>query len=204
MTLQFQNWHGAPFIPLQRWRWNHRSQTWREAPSGRSFMTAQHIICHTVVCSVVTQRSSRHNTKHGCGCIADSTDIGCSVNIASVSHIGEGYGVTILVCYTVVFSVVTQHSSRHNTKHGGGIFRGACLSSLPKNTCSHRRQHSFPKLSQSHCTFQILESWPWPQGSLVITRSVWNIGKAFWPLINVRFRAAKLRFSSIQNTSCTA
>ena len=35
------------------------------------------------------------------------------MNIALVSHIGEGYGVTILVCYTTVFSVVTQGSSRY-------------------------------------------------------------------------------------------
>ena len=60
----------------------------------------------------------------------------------------------------------------------------------------NRRQHSFPKLSQSHCTFQILESWPWPQGNLIITRSAWNTWKAFWPLINDRFRAAKVRFIS--------
>ena len=43
-----------------------------------------------------------------------------SVSIALVSHIGEGYGVKILVCHTTVFSVVTQLSSRHNTKHGCG------------------------------------------------------------------------------------
>ena len=42
------------------------------------------------------------------------------MNIALVSHIGEGYGVTILVCYTTVVSVVTQGSSRHNTKHDRG------------------------------------------------------------------------------------
>ena len=35
------------------------------------------------------------------------------MNIALVSYIGEGYGVTILVCYTTVFSVVTQGSSRY-------------------------------------------------------------------------------------------
>ena len=67
----------------------------------------------------------------------------------------------------------------------------------PHKHLLNRRQHSFPMLSQSHCTFQILESWPWPQGNLIITRSALNTGKAFWPLINVRFRAAKIRFSQI-------
>ena len=67
------------------------------------------------------QRSSRHNTKHDCGCMADWIDIGYSVNIALVSHIGEGYGIMILVCYTAVLSVVMQRSSRDNTKHGCGF-----------------------------------------------------------------------------------
>ena len=58
-------------------------------------------------------------------------------------------------------------------------------------------QHFFSTLSKSHCTFQILESWPWLQGNLIITWSVWNTGKAFWPVINVRFRVAKIRFSQI-------
>ena len=62
---------------------------------------------------------------------------------------------------------------------------------------SYWKQHSFPMLSQAHCTFQILENWPWPQGSLIITRSARNNGEAFWPLITVRFRAAKIRFSQI-------
>ena len=66
------------------------------------------------------QRSSRHNTKHDCGCMTDWIDIGYSVYTALVSHIGEGYGVMILVRYTAVFSVVMQRSSRHNTKHGCG------------------------------------------------------------------------------------
>ena len=44
----------------------------------------------------------------------------------------------------------------------------------------------------------ILKSWPWPQaGNLIITRSAWSTGKAFWPLINVRFRVAKVRFRQI-------
>ena len=78
------------------------------------------LVCYTAVLSVVMQRSSRHNTKHDCGCMADWIDIGYSVNIALVSHIGEGCCVTILVCYTAVLSVVMQRSSRHNTKHGCG------------------------------------------------------------------------------------
>ena len=54
----------------------------------------------------------------------------------------------------------------------------------------------FPSLANHIIlTFQILESWPWPQGNLIITRSAWNTWKAFWPLINDRFRAAKVRFS---------
>ena len=73
--------------------------------------------------------------------------------------------------------------------HAGDFF--------PHKRLLNRRQLSFPKLSQSHCTFQILESWPWPQVDLIITRSAWNTGKAFWPLINVRFRAAKVRCSQI-------
>ena len=42
------------------------------------------------------------------------------MNIALVSHIGEGRCLTILVCYTAVFSVVTQLASRHNSKHDCG------------------------------------------------------------------------------------
>ena len=42
------------------------------------------------------------------------------MNIALVSLIDEGRCVTILVCYTTVFSVFTQHSSHHNTKHDCG------------------------------------------------------------------------------------
>ena len=78
-----------------------------------------------------------------------------------------------------------------------GVFWGVRLSSLPTNACSTEDNIPLPSLSQSHCTFQILESWPWPQGNLIITRSAWNTGKAFWPLINIRFRAAKVRFSQI-------
>ena len=33
------------------------------------------LVCYTAVFSVVTQLSSRHNTEHDCGCVADSTDI---------------------------------------------------------------------------------------------------------------------------------
>ena len=85
-----------------------------------------------------------------------------------------------------------------------GIFMGACISSLPTNTWANRKQHSFPKVSQSHlltylltCTFQILESWPWLQGNPIITWSAWNTGKALWPLLNVRLRAAKVRCCQI-------
>ena len=50
-------------------------------------------------------------------------------------------------------------------------------------------------LSQSRCTFQILESWPWLQGNPIFTRSAWNFEKPSWPLINVRLTAAKVRFT---------
>ena len=42
-------------------------------------------------------------------------------------------------------------------------------------------------------------------GNPIITRSAWNTGKALWPLINVRLRAAKVRFSKILDYSvyCT-
>ena len=49
------------------------------------------------------------------------------------------------------------------------------------------------KLNQSLCNFQILESWPWPRANPIIARPAWNTGKALWPLINVRFRATKIR-----------
>ena len=61
----------------------------------------------------------------------------------------------------------------------------------------NREQHSFPKLSQSHCTFQIVETWPWPLGYPIITRSAWNTGKALWPLLNVRLTIAKVIFGQI-------
>ena len=75
--------------------------------------------------------------------------------------------------------------------------RGSSFFIPPHKHLLNRRRYSFPKLGQSHCTSQILESWPWPWGNLIFTRSAWNTGKAFWPLINVRFRAAKIRFSQI-------
>ena len=71
------------------------------------------------------------------------------------------------------------------------FFRGARLSSLPTNACSTENNIPFPNLA-IHTVL-----WPSPQGNLIITRSAWNTGKAFWPLINVRFRAAKVRFSQI-------
>ena len=70
--------------------------------------------------------------------------------------------------------------------------RGARISSLPTNACSTEDNIPF---RQSRCTFQILESWPWPQGNPMITRSAWNFQKPSWPLINVRLGAAKVRFT---------
>ena len=71
MTFQFQDRRGAT---SPRYRDGAEitvvRRDWTEAPSGRSFVTAQQIlVCYATVFSVVTQRSSRHNTKHGCGCI---------------------------------------------------------------------------------------------------------------------------------------
>ena len=80
-------------------------------------------------------------------------------------------------------------------------FYGSSSFIPPHKRLLNRKQHSFPKLSQSHCTFRILEGWPWPHGNLIITRSAWNTGKAFWLLINVWFWAAKVRFSQILDCS---
>ena len=73
MTLHFQDRRGATSP-----RYSDRAEItvlrrdWTEAPSGRIFVTVQQmLVCYTVVFSVVTQRSSRDNTKRGCGCIAD-------------------------------------------------------------------------------------------------------------------------------------
>ena len=73
MTLHFQDRRGATSP-----RYSDRAEItvlrrdWTDAPSGRIFVTSQQIlVCYTAVFSVVTQRSSRHNTKHGCGCVAD-------------------------------------------------------------------------------------------------------------------------------------
>ena len=74
-----------------------------------------------------------------------------------------------------------------------GIFSGARILSLKQ--LLNRGQHSFPMLSQSRCTFQILEYWPWPQGNPIIMRFAWNFEKPSWPLINVRLGAAKVRFT---------
>ena len=76
-------------------------------------------------------------------------------------------------------------------------FYGSSYFVPPHKRLLNRRQHSFPTLSQSRCTFQILESWPWLQGNPITTRSAWNFEnlKPSWPLINVRLRAAKVRFT---------
>ena len=58
-------------------------------------------------------------------------------------------------------------------------------------------QHSFPKLTQSYCTFQIVETWPWPLGYPIITRSAWNTGKGLWLPLNDRLTIAKVMFGQI-------
>ena len=42
-----------------------------------------------------------------------------------------------------------------------------------------------------------METWPWPLGYPIITRSAWNTGKALWPLLNVRLTIAKVIFGQI-------
>ena len=80
-------------------------------------------------------------------------------------------------------------------------FKGSSSFITARKRLLNREQHSFPKLSQSNCTFQILDSWPWPQSYPIITRSARNTAKALWPLINVRLIAAKVRFSQILDYS---
>ena len=72
-----------------------------------------------------------------------------------------------------------------------GVFRGARLSSLPTNACSTEDNIPFPSLANHFVLSKFWKVDHVPQGNLIITRSAWNTGKAFRPLINVRFRAAK-------------
>ena len=73
---------------------------------------------------------------------------------------------------------------------------------FPQTPAQTRTTFSFPKLSQSRCTFQIPESWPWPQGNSIITRSAWNFEKPSWPLIiNVRLGEAKVSLWDVFNLS---
>ena len=67
-----------------------------------------------------------------------------------------------------------------------GVFRGTRISSLSKNN---------PSTENNIPTLQILEDWPWRQANPIITPSAWNTGKAWWPLINARLGAAKVRLS---------
>ena len=43
-------------------------------------------------------------------------------------------------------------------------FQGSSYFVPSQKSPLNREQHSFPIVSQSHCTFQILEGWPWPAG----------------------------------------
>ena len=49
----------------------------------------------------------------------------------------------------------------------------------------------FPSLANHFVAFQILESWPWPQGNPITTCSAWNTRKALRPLVNVRLPSGK-------------
>ena len=100
--------------------------------------------------------------------------------------------------------VQNRHKNSKNCKHVLSLdslpcrrFYGSSYFVPPHKCLLNRRQHSFPTLSQSRCTFQILESWPWLQGNPITMRSAWNFEnlKPSWPLINVRLRAAKVRFT---------
>ena len=58
------------------------------------------------------------------------------------------------------------------------VFRGVRISSLAASACSTENNIPFPRLSQSRCTFQILDGYPWLQvNPSIITRSAWNTGK---------------------------
>ena len=78
-----------------------------------------------------------------------------------------------------------------------GLFRGARLSSLATNACSTENNIPFPSLA-NHIVLS--KSWKVDLNLTVIWQLLdltWNTWRAFWPLINVRFRAAKVRFSQI-------
>ena len=72
-----------------------------------------------------------------------------------------------------------------------GVFRGACFSSLPTNACSTEDKIPFPSLANHTVLtkFWEVDLYRRVKGKLS--------GKAFCSLINVRFRAAKVRFSQI-------
>ena len=98
----------------------------------------------------------------------------------------------ILFCQSQWLSTVSKSGSLPRRR-----FRGSSSFIPPHKRLLNRKQLSFPKPSQFRCTFQFLEIWPWPQGYPIITRSAWNTGNTLWPLINVRLRVAKVRFSQI-------
>ena len=53
---------------------------------------------------------------------------------------------------TLIFPPVIWSVASHE-----GVFWGSSYFVRPHKRLLNREQHSFPKLSQSHCTFQILE-----------------------------------------------
>ena len=99
--------------------------------------------------------------------------------------------------YSVFFLLRLNNSLIEVLGSYAGVFRGARLFFPHHKRLLNREQHSFPKLSQSHCTFQTVETWPWPLGYPIITQSAWNTGKALWPLLNVRLTIAKVILGQI-------
>lgn len=127
----------------------------------------------------------------------NKTNMTCDKKITQICWVVICWSVWLVPClsdYRRGYLEVGMHFPQPPTQ---AFSRGARLLSLPTSACSTISNIPFPNIVKSHCTFQILESWPWPQGYLIITRSAWNTGKTFKPPINVRFRAAKITFDQI-------
>ena len=122
----------------------------------------------------------------------------CDKKITQICWVVMCWSVWLVPClsdYRRGYLEVGMHFPQPPTQ---AFSRGARLLSLPTSACSTISNIPFPNIVKSHCTFQILESWPGLLVYLIITWScVWNTGKALWPSINVRLRAAKVRFSQI-------
>ena len=78
-----------------------------------------------------------------------------------------------------------------------GFFRRARISSISTNACSTQNNIPFPSLANHIVPSKFWKVDLWPHGNPIITRSTEDTGKPLWPLINVRLKAAKVRFSKI-------